>query len=287
MPRDQEADADRRGGAAPAAGQTGGGEQRGGRCEEASAADAPDCKEGPRYNAGVKVSRPAPAAFTVEFESEEELRREYEANLNAGGLRLPTDEKLPLFAPLALTLRLAGRGEAAVKAQAVGILPGAVALAFEGKPAELLEALLTEPVVEAPGREVRENVWDKMRGLGHVEKLMLAPKADRSERAILMQDTDPQVLLALLKNPRITLDEIVRIAKSTALSFQMADQIMRTQQLIAPMDVKVALIHNPKTPVQFALRLLPGMPEAELKILARSASSQALKVAALKKLQAS
>src|SRR5258705_471432 len=64
------------------------------------------------------------------------------------------------------------------------------------------------------------NAWDKIRALTHSEKLILAGKADRSERVILAQDGDPQVLYFLLKNPRITQDEVARLARSAYLSFQ-------------------------------------------------------------------
>jgi hypothetical protein len=41
------------------------------------------------------VTRTADAAFTAEFESEQELREEYRSNLSVGGLRLPTAETFP------------------------------------------------------------------------------------------------------------------------------------------------------------------------------------------------
>ena len=101
-----------------------------------------------------------------------------------------------------------------------------------------------------------------------------------------MQDPDPQVLYALLKNPRLTVDEVVRVAKSSYLTYQTAELILKTTQWAANVEVRTALVHNPKTPTAFALRILPTLPEAEVKAIARgAATSMALKQAALKRLQ--
>lgn len=83
--------------------------------------------------------------------------------------------------------------------------------------------------------------------------MLLAPKADRFARALLVQDSDPQVLFALLKNPRLALDEVLRVAKSSFLSFQAAELILKTNPWFANLDVRVALIRNPKLPTPFAL----------------------------------
>lgn len=254
----------------------------------------------------MRVSRAGPGAFTVEFETVEEVRAEHASNLSAGGLRLPGVSGLALFSTLAVTLRAPGGRSATAKATVVGQLPDGVALAVEGSPEKLMEALLPpggaapgggEPEEAEEAEELAEaeeaadveragSLWDRIRALSRTEKLLLAPRADRSERVLLLQDNDPQVLYALLKNPRVTLDEVYRVAKSSFLSYQVAELILKTSHWIANQDVRVALVHNPKTPPAFALRLLPTLPESELRVIARgAATSMALKTAALNRLQ--
>jgi hypothetical protein len=249
----------------------------------------------------VRTIRTGPQAFTVEFETEEELAAEARTNLSAGGLRLPTQEKLAIFSRLALVLRLAGGGEAAASATVVAPLPDGVALALDGDTAALVEALRTQPgargktdleeAVEEPAEGAvqgpsRENAWDRLRSMSRTEKLLLVPKADRFERAILAQDNDPQVLYLLLKNPRLTADEVIRIAKSPFLTFQTAETIVKSNQWLSNVEVRVALVHNAKTPIAFALRLLPTLPESEVRTISHgAATSMALKQAALKRLQ--
>lgn len=228
-----------------------------------------------------------PGAFLVEFENEAELETEVRANLGAGGLLLKPAEPLAPDTPIALTLRLVGGSEVAVPARVVAALPGALALHVEGNPAEIVRALLEPgPDEEGDGEGATGSLWERLRKLTPPQKILLAPKADRLTRALLVQESDPQVLLALLKNPRLSLDEVVRVAKSSFLSFQAADLILKTTQWIANLDIRVALIHNPKFPLPFALRILPTLPDNEVRNISKgAATSMPLKQAALKRLQ--
>ncbi len=233
----------------------------------------------------MKVERTASAAFSVEFESEAELRDEHRSNLSMGALRLPTSETVALNALLLVTLRGPSGAEMIVKATVVAALPDGLALAVEKNGDEILAALLPaeeKPVEEksAPGTG-----WDRIRGLSQMEKILLASKADRSDRSLLLQDNDPRVLLSILRNPRLTVDEVARLAKSTHLNYQIADVIMQTGQWMANLDVRLGLIHNPKTPQAFALRILPTLPDAEVRAIARAGTNMALKQAALRRLQ--
>lgn len=245
----------------------------------------------------MKVTRTSPAAFTAEFESEEELREEHRANLSIGALRLPTNEGVALHTSIVLTLRGPWGGETSMRATVVVQLPDGIALMLDGDAEEHLLRLLERSETEQHDVVVKEtestddrtdknqNTWDRVRALSQMEKLLLAVKADRTERALLLQDSDPRVLLSLLRNPRLTVDEVGRLAKSSNMTFQIADVILKTGQWMGNLDVRLGLIHNPKTPPAFALRILPTLPDLEVKNIARTGSSTALKQAALKRLQ--
>ncbi len=229
----------------------------------------------------MKVTRTASAAFTAEFESERELRDEQDTNLVHGALRLPTSETVPLRTTLLVTLRGPWGGEAFVRATAVAQFPDAIALAIDGNADDVFARLLAKPATN----DEKGTAWDRLRGLTQMEKLQLAIKAERSERALLVQDNDPRVLLSLLRNPRLTVDEVVRVAKSSYLTFQVADVIMKTAQWSSNVDVRIALIHNPKTPPALAMRILPTLPDAEVRAIARTGTNMQLKQAAVRRLQ--
>jgi hypothetical protein len=234
----------------------------------------------------MKVTRTASAAFTAEFESEEELREEHRTNLSMGGLRLSTPEAVALNATILVTLRGPWGGESFARATVVAILPDGIALAIDGNADEHLARLIVRPADESDeSPEKKQNIWDRVRALSQIEKLLLAVKADRTERALLLQDNDPRVLLSLLRNPRLTVDEVARLTKSSFLNYQVADVIIKTGQWMANLDVRLGLIHNAKTPPAFALRILPTLPESEVRSIARGGSNMALKTAALRQLQ--
>lgn len=258
----------------------------------------------------MRTESAGPTTFRIEFDSPAELAAVERASLGVGGLLLPQADPAPTLPPdtrLTLTLRVAGGPEVAAAARVVAALPGALALHLEGNPAELLRALLAPGLPEAgvgqpgevklapgagqdPAEPVEDptapgSAWEQLRRMTPPQKILLAPRADRQTRALLVQESDPQVLFALLKNPRLTTDELLRVAKSSFLSFQAAELILKTNPWFANVDVRIALIRNPKLPTPFALRILPTLPDSEVRAIAKGAApSMALKQAALKRL---
>ncbi|HXA20627.1 MAG TPA: hypothetical protein VN380_26850, partial [Thermoanaerobaculia bacterium] len=199
-----------------------------------------------------------------------------------------TAETVALNATLLVTLRGPWGGESFTRATVVAILPEGIALSIDGKPDEHVARLMARPVTEDSSDETlekKQNIWDRVRALSQMEKILLAVKADRTERALLLQDNDPRVLLSILRNPRLTVDEVARLAKSSFLNFQIADVIIKTTQWMSSLDVRLGLIHNAKTPPAYALRILPTLPESEVRSIARAGSNMQLKTAALRQLQ--
>src|SRR5258706_12836913 len=117
----------------------------------------------------MKVSMPKALAFSVAFDGVEELEATYRESLSSGGLRVETPAKIAPFTPVSLTLALAGGSEVTLPATVVAPLPGALALAFEGNPADLLAKLKETALAEAteatelPAEESAErdgSLWD-------------------------------------------------------------------------------------------------------------------------------
>jgi len=246
------------------------------------------------------VTRRTSTAFTLEFENEQELREEHGVNLSQGALRLPTTETIPLYSAITITLRGPWGGEASLRATVVAALPDGIALAIEEYADKTLDALLERPPeedrmpdaaeedsAELPDErgERKQTAWDRLHGLSQTEKLLLAVKAERGDRALLLQDNDPRVLLSLLRNPRIGVEEVARMSKSPFLSYQVADVIMKSPQWMGNPEVRLGLVNNPKTPQAFALRILPTLPDSDVRAIARAGTSMALKQAALRRLQ--
>jgi hypothetical protein len=230
----------------------------------------------------LKVTTKGFENFIVEFESEDELQHEYRTNISAGGLLIPYATNFTMFSQIDMTLQLADRGQSQVSAVVVQVTDEAFAVTIEANPADLLTALLTKPEEKEPVQS-EQNSWDRVRNMSRIEKLLLAPKADRGERTVLLQDNDAQVLYSLLKNPRLTTEEVLRIARSPLLATSTADLISKTTTWVSNSEIRSALVHNPRTPTPLALKLLPTLPEPDIRQIAKSSAvSQALKQAALR-----
>jgi hypothetical protein len=241
-----------------------------------------------RYNAcegvNVKVIEIDPEHFSIEFETEAEFKAEYENNISAGGLFFETLSRLPELTPIHLTLNLAEGGQITVAATVVRSMGTALAVSLDQTP-ELIWSTLTATVTSnsRDSSAGGASAWDKIRNLSRMEKLLLAPKADRSERQVLIQDNDAQVVYSLLKNPRISTEEVVRIARSPLISSVTIELIAKTTIWASNSEIRAALVHNPRTPTPLAIKLLPTLPEPEIRQIAKSGGvSQALKQAALR-----
>lgn len=240
----------------------------------------------------MKVTKESLETFSVEFESDDELRREFETNLSAGGLFLSSTEKPAELSTIQLNLKRSEGGSFATSATVVRLFEGAFAVSIEANPGEILSSLTAKPEASAEkdaeleteaASEKRSSVWDRVRALPYAEKIILATKTDRSERAVLIQENDPQILYYLLKNPRITTEEVLRIARLTSISAMVADLIAKTTQWSSNQEIRSALVNNPRTAPSLSLKLLPTLPEPEIRQIAKStAVSQALKQAAVR-----
>src|SRR3954464_2042896 len=108
----------------------------------------------------MKVTRTASAAFTAEFESEEELREEFRTNLMFGALALPTSEALPADSAVLVTLRGPAGAEVVVKAAVVGVWDDKLGLGVDIDANELLNRLLPS---EEEKKQPQQNPWDRLR----------------------------------------------------------------------------------------------------------------------------
>jgi hypothetical protein len=89
-------------------------------------------------------------------------------------------------------------------------------------------------------------------------------------RSILIRDNNKIVCESVLKNPRITDQEILVIAKSSERSDEIIRIICSNKEWTKSYQLRKALIENHKTPLQFALRFLSLLTEKDLAFLVKS-----------------
>ncbi len=122
--------------------------------------------------------------------------------------------------------------------------------------------------------------------MGMDDKINMALSGDREERMALAMDSNRAIHHYLLKNAKITLDEIAFMARLPSLNPDVLDRIAENPSYTQNPSVTRALVYNPKTPVQTAIRLLDRLPRNEVQNLARRINlNRRLVMAAKKKLE--
>jgi hypothetical protein len=103
------------------------------------------------------------------------------------------------------------------------------------------------------------------------ERKALARGGRRELLLALLADPDAQVIRALLENPRLTEKEVVTVAARRPVRADVLRAIFGSRWL-ARYHVKRALVMNPWTPVELAVRLLPALVAADRRLVADDAN---------------
>ncbi len=119
--------------------------------------------------------------------------------------------------------------------------------------------------------------------MGMDDKINLALSGDREERMALAMDSNKAIHHYLLKNAKITLDEIAFMARLPSLNPDVLERIAENPSYVQNPTVAKALIFNPRTPVRTAIRLLDRLPRSEVMNLAKRTNMNMRLVMAAKK----
>ena len=102
------------------------------------------------------------------------------------------------------------------------------------------------------------------------DRIKLAMKGDREARGILIRDSNRIVCSAVVKNPRISEQEIEGISAMRTV----ADEVLRIIALNRTWVRSYAIIHNlarnPRTPIPTAMNILPRIRTKDLQTLAQN-----------------
>jgi hypothetical protein len=150
------------------------------------------------------------------------------------------------------------------------IQPGAVAAQSADAPlvGTLVDDLTPRPIdEEVPEGEVRESTVQKIAGLNVAQRMALAMKGSREERAVLIRDPNKIVAVAVLSSPKLTETEVESIAKMANVSDEILRMIGFSRAWTKNYAVVHALVRNPKTPVAISMNFLSRLSDKDLRNL--------------------
>jgi hypothetical protein len=241
----------------------------------------------------------------VRYESAAELRQDWQAQLQLGGFfaAVAGGESLEPFAPIELVIlvgeeRIVAAARltvAAAESLCIEILPEAraplgeaieracagVAAAAGGAAARPAIALVehTEAAPAAP------SVTDPQRlaALSVGEKVRLALNGTHGERLLLARERAGVVQASLIRNPRVTLDEVLALARAPHLAPEGAETLAAHRTFGASPQVALALVRNPRTPLPLAVELVGRLVIADVRVIAKGLGVRAQVAAAARK----
>ena len=136
-----------------------------------------------------------------------------------------------------------------------------------------------------PEDEERTSVVEKIARLNVAERISLAMKGTREERAILIRDPNKIVGASVLSSPKLTETEVEGIARMTAVSEDVLRMIGHSRAWTKNYSIMLSLVKNPKTPVAMSMNFLSRVSDKDLRMLSTSRSiPEVLRVTARKKL---
>lgn len=131
-------------------------------------------------------------------------------------------------------------------------------------------ALPKENSVEAEPEPQAQNLFQQVQQMKVSEKVQLALKGNKEARALLLKDSNKQVILAVLNSPRITEQEVEVIAQSKSVSEEILRVIAHNRSWVKNYGVVVGLVNNPKTPVGLSLGFIKNLKAKDLNTLSKN-----------------
>lgn len=178
--------------------------------------------------------------------------------------------------------------EFTVPARMVQLFPGGGALQaafaieiWSEEQQAALETALVDGDGSAPGAGGGSGDESESRGASPIFRIQqmdpgararLATKADRTERRLLRRDNTPAVLMNLLTNPRVGADDVLAIVKSPTANASILQRIAEDRRWTQNTEVKTALVRQPKTPSQLAIKMLDSLRTEDLRQMAKMGS---------------
>lgn len=148
-------------------------------------------------------------------------------------------------------------------------------------------AVETAPAIaeEKKAEEDERTALQRIAAMNVAQRLNVAMKGSREERAILIRDPNRIVSAAVLSSPKMSDAEVEAIARMGSVSEDVLRIIAGNRAWMKNYQVVVALARNAKTPVAVSMNLLARLSERDLKTISTDRNvSDVLRMTARKKL---
>ncbi len=219
---------------------------------------------------------------TLEFGAVADVESFFAEVKEQTGFFLQLDQELKQYHKLTFTAIAPPRFEFSFEAEVLQVFPGpngcgtALRLCWQpGQSQELdskLKGRVGEQGVKQEDHAAVSSPLFKIKNMNPNERFILATKASRTERQILLRDTSPQVLLGLLAHPRLEIKEVLALVKSNHATGAMMDRVAGNRKWMSNPEVQLAIVKSTKTSPPLAIKLLETLRVPDLRQMAKSSA---------------
>ena len=150
-------------------------------------------------------------------------------------------------------------------------------------PGEALDPLVEGgDVPDVPGGDDKDSTA-MLSALPIMDRLKLATKGTREQRAVLIRDPNKLIAVAVLSSPKLSDSEVEAFARMGNVSEEVLRIIGNNRSWTKNYGVNAALVRNPKTPPAISLNLMARLNDRDMKMLSMDRNvPEGLRVAARK-----
>lgn len=208
----------------------------------------------------------------VEFDSVEAVETFLESARQQNAFMVELNDPIRPFEPLTIQLVVKDGFELPLDGQAVQLFERGThqEVVFQLEPWSTLKKLEVErKLSQVAGVDEGETTGSspmlRIKKMDPNQRARLALQAGRTERNILRRDSSAQVLMNLLNNPKVETEDVLQVVKSTHANGGLLQRIAGDRRWNTNMEIRSALVRNPKTPAPVALRLLDTLRTEDLR----------------------
>ncbi len=127
--------------------------------------------------------------------------------------------------------------------------------------------LAQKPPVDDQGQEINLTLTQRVMKLRTNQKIMLAIKGGKEERALLIRESNRLIQVNVIRNGRITEGEVAYIAQMRTVNEEVLRIISNSREWMKKYPITKALVMNPRTPLPVALTHLKRLYDSDMKLV--------------------
>jgi hypothetical protein len=133
----------------------------------------------------------------------------------------------------------------------------------------VMEGMAPAALAALPNKASAGEIRQALNNIPLPHRVMVARRGQLKERQIILHDSNPEVLEALVRNPNILLPEILALARVRHLSPATVNLMAEDPRWAANEELKILLASHPRVTFTTAERIVQSLSEAGLKRVIR------------------